>query len=155
MTSPIDAVSAGFSQYAQFSGRATRSEFWWWMLFTAVANLVLSAITALLLGIVPLSGLFGLAVLLPTLAVTCRRLHDIGKSGWWQLLWAAGMVLGAVLAAALSGFLAFIVLGVIVWSIIWMVRQGEPGDNDFGPDPRAVSEGGTALPEWADWYDRL
>lgn len=109
MTSPIAAVKAGFRQYIRFSGRATRPEFWWWMLFIILANIVLGIIDRIIeraTGVEDLTVLgiiFGLATLLPGLAVTARRLHDIGKSGWWQLVWY--LVLGVPWAVAIVMFI--------------------------------------------------
>lgn len=76
-----EAISTCFRKYGDFSGRAARSEYWWWELF-----LVLCTLAAALFG-EKVSALFSLATLLPSLAVGARRLHDIDKSGWWQLLW--------------------------------------------------------------------
>lgn len=76
----VDAVKACFAKYADFSGRATRSEYWWFFL----AVLVGSAITAIV-GY-RFYALFSLVTLLPMLAAGARRLHDTNKSGWWQLL---------------------------------------------------------------------
>ena len=92
MTTPITAVVQGFRKYAVFGGRATRAEYWWWVLFIFIGVIVLGVIDSLigLLGVWengPLETLFSLATLLPGLAVTTRRLHDIGKTGWWQLGW--------------------------------------------------------------------
>lgn len=196
MITPIAAVKSGFRQYFRFGGRATRPEFWWWMLFIVIASIVLDVIDRIIdrmvgieeLGV--LSTLFGLATLLPSLAVTSRRLHDIGKSGWWQLAWCAALALAwgiavvilfiglafafaafgdwiltlgtggdlsDIILAVLPALLAFIVaaavtLGLIVWAIIWMARQGESGENRYGPDPRTVSDDGAAFPELADRY---
>jgi len=70
------AVKSGFSNYATFSGRARRSEFWWWYLF--------SVLVLLSFGIICVIA--SLALVLPTYAVWARRLHDMGQSGWWLLL---------------------------------------------------------------------
>jgi len=74
------SISTCFAKYGNFKGRASKSEFWWWMLFAFLASLVLGLISP------RLSSLFSLATLLPSLAVSARRLHDIGRSGWWQLI---------------------------------------------------------------------
>jgi len=74
------AISTCFSKYATFSGRASRPEFWWFFLFQILASIAASMIGD------TLSGLVGLVLLLPALAAGSRRLHDIGKSGWWQLI---------------------------------------------------------------------
>ncbi len=95
------AISTCFSKYATFSGRASRPEFWWFFLFQ-----ILVSVAASMLGDV-INGLVGLALLLPALAVGARRLHDIGKSGWWQLI-----------MLTLIGFLLL---------IYWWVQ---PGNND-------------------------
>lgn len=74
------AISVCLSKYATFTGRASRPEFWWFFLFQ-----ILISTAASMLGDV-VGGLVSLALLLPALAVGTRRLHDIGKSGWWQLI---------------------------------------------------------------------
>lgn len=75
-----ESIKIGFSKYADFNGRASRSEFWWWVLFIFLASLLLGVISEIV------SGLFSLATLIPSIAVIARRLHDIDKSGWWQLV---------------------------------------------------------------------
>jgi len=76
----VESIKTCFSKYADFNGRASRSEFWWWVLFVFVVSLVLSAVSGLV------SGLFSLATILPGLAVGARRLHDTDRSGWLQLI---------------------------------------------------------------------
>lgn len=121
------AVRTCFSKYATFSGRARRAEFWWFALFNFLANIVLNIVDAVVFGFghgmmsggaQPLSGLYSLAVLLPSLAVGARRLHDTGKSGWWQLL----------------VFIPLIGIIVLIW---WYATEGDRGPNDHGPDPMA------------------
>ena len=75
-----ESVSTCLKKYVDFNGVASRSEFWWFMLFVFVAAVVLGWVSPLL------ANIFGLAMLLPELAVGARRLHDTGRSGWWQLL---------------------------------------------------------------------
>ena len=76
-----ESISICFKKYATFEGRASRSEYWWFFLFT-----VLGSAAAGIIG-QAFSGLFSLAVLLPSLAVGARRLHDTDRSGWFLLLW--------------------------------------------------------------------
>jgi uncharacterized membrane protein YhaH (DUF805 family) len=74
------AVKTCFNKYVEFKGRADRAEFWWFFLFQVIVSVVLGIVSP------TLQGLAGLALLLPGLAVGARRLHDIGKSGWFLLL---------------------------------------------------------------------
>lgn len=111
------AVQTCFSNYATFSGRAHRPEYWWFALFNVLGSLAL-AVFDILLGIDALSTLFSLAVLLPSLAVGARRLHDIGRSGWWLLLWFIPLI------------------GQLVM-IYWAIQPGDQGTNEFGPPPPA------------------
>src|SRR5690349_16329796 len=76
----IESVQTCFQKYATFDGTARRSEYWWFALFYLVANLVLSEIST------TLGGIFALAMIIPSIAVATRRLHDTDRSGWWQLL---------------------------------------------------------------------
>ena len=117
-----EAVSTCLNKYADFSGRARRSEYWYWSLATGIVNLVLSAITGMIPELSFLSGLFSLAILLPGLAVCWRRLHDIGKSGAWY----------------------FIVLVPIVgWILllVWFCQDSDAGDNMYGSNPKSNSFG--------------
>ena len=104
-----DAVKKCFANYAGFSGRAARAEYWWWVLFVILGSVVLSYVSQ------GLGSIFSLGVLLPGIAVGSRRLHDIGKSGWWQLL----------------GLIPFLGWAVLLY---WAVQPSE-GDNTFGSTP--------------------
>ena len=79
------AISTCFTKYATFSGRASRPEFWWFFLFQILVSIGASFISEML------SGLVSLALLVPALAVGARRLHEIGRTGWWQLLGLTGI----------------------------------------------------------------
>lgn len=81
-----DSISTCFSKYATFEGRASRSEYWWWLLFTILASAAAGIFSD------KLSALFSLAVLLPSLAVGVRRLHDTDRSGWFLLLWLVPLI---------------------------------------------------------------
>ncbi|HTC08992.1 MAG TPA: DUF805 domain-containing protein [Acetobacteraceae bacterium] len=107
------AVSACFGKYVTFSGRAIRSEYWYWALFLLIVGLILGAIDWTL----PyhfLLAFFDLATILPGLAVMVRRLHDLDRSGWWWLILFVPLV-GPILL------------------IVWMCTRGTPGPNRFGP----------------------
>ncbi len=82
----VDAIKICFVKYANFNGCASRPEFWWWFLFTVVASLALQVIST------NLSAAFTIATFLPSVAVGTRRLHDIDRSGWWQLLYFLPLV---------------------------------------------------------------
>lgn len=102
--------------YANFNGRAGRPEFWWFFLANLIVSLVLNALAAGadLFGV--LAILYGLAVLVPSIAVGVRRLHDIGKPGVWILIGLIPIV-GAIIL------------------IVWAAQPGEPGPNAYGPPP--------------------
>ena len=111
------AVQSVFAQYATFSGRARRSEFWFFVLFNYVVGGVLGVLGRYLTLFSILSSLYALAVFIPGLAVVWRRLHDIGKSG-------------------ASYFLILIPLVGWILVLIWLCRDSQPGDNAFGPNPK-------------------
>jgi uncharacterized membrane protein YhaH (DUF805 family) len=121
------AVETAFRKYVVFTGRARRSEYWWFTLFFFVAIIVASIIDAVVLGtestsVGPIYTIVALGCFLPSLAVGVRRLHDLDKSGWWLLIGIIPIV-GAIIL------------------IIWFVKQGTTGDNKFGPDPMvAIAE---------------
>ena len=107
--------SALIRNYANFNGRALRSEFWWFMLAFVIAGGVASAIDyALLSNRAILETIVSLGSILPTLSVGARRLHDTDRSGWWQLLQVIPLI------------------GIIIL-IVWFVQVGTPGSNRFGP----------------------
>jgi uncharacterized membrane protein YhaH (DUF805 family) len=132
------AVSLGFKQYSVFRGRATRSEYWWWVVFGILVNLVLLAASRLLLAAQPIdSGAFivlwvqiivGLALLLPNVAVAVRRLHDIGFSGAWLLLLVPGLI--PVRIMILIGGVCAIAL------LVLLALPSQRGDNKYGPPSR-------------------
>lgn len=114
-----EAIQSGFSNYVNFSGRAQRSAFWFWILFVWLAGIAVSILDTAVFGsdsVYPLSSIFTLGTFLPNIAVAARRLHDTGRSGWWQLLW-------------LLPIIGFIIL------LIWLIQQGEAGTNQYGPNP--------------------
>ena len=82
----VDSVKTCFAQYATFTGRASRPEYWWFFLFCFIASCVLSVFSQ------ALSGIFSLATFIPSIAVGARRLHETNRSGWWQLLWIVPVV---------------------------------------------------------------
>ncbi|WP_166851286.1 DUF805 domain-containing protein [Isoptericola sp. BMS4] len=138
----IDAIKSVFSQYATFSGRARRSEFWFWTLFTFVVYVVVGIIAGPMMvsgmdvqtgelsgsyfGGSAIYGIVGLALLLPTLAVSVRRLHDQDKSGFF---WFMGLI----------PFVGWIIM------IVFYATPGTVGPNRFGPDPKAVTAPQTAV----------
>jgi len=110
-------------KYAVFGGRARRREYWFFTLFNVIVSLLLIAIDALLgtfsteAGIGILSGIYSLAIIIPSLAVSFRRLHDIGRSGWWILIPLIPLI------------------GAIVL-LVFAVQDSQPGDNQYGPNPK-------------------
>ena len=115
---PIQAVERFFCNYATFSGRASRSEFWWPTLMMGIAETVLGALAAASdIGIVgTMQGVLSLALLVPSLAVSVRRLHDINLNGAWLIPFAGLTVLGSVLSvmgAMAAVFVLFLVPDVV------------------------------------------
>ncbi len=139
-----EAVSAALGKYATFQGRARRAEYWWFVLFGLGTNLIGSALDMLFgwaeVGV--FGTLFALALLLPSVAVLVRRLHDTGRTGWWALLPFALAPLGVAGGAALgeSGIAVAGVAALAIWivAIIALARPGTPGPNRFGDDPKAT-----------------
>ncbi|MGA2055415.1 MAG: DUF805 domain-containing protein [Bradyrhizobium sp.] len=120
----IESVKSVYSKYFTFSGRASRSEYWWFQLFYLIVIIGISFVSY---AVADTSGDGGLSALLliwqlgnivPLLAVQVRRLHDIDRSGWWCLV-------------ALVPLVGWLVL------LVWDCTQGSEWDNDYGPDPLA------------------
>lgn len=114
---PMDFATAARTvltqKYATFSGRAMRSEYWWYALFVLIVAIVLALVDRFVLGASVLGAIWSLATLIPSLAVAVRRLHDLDKSGWWLLL----------------GFIPLIGALVLLY---WFCQPGTPGPNQFG-----------------------
>lgn len=117
---------AVLKKYAVFSGRARRKEYWFFFLFTILASLILAIVDNLIgtfdqrQGIGLLGGIYSLAVLIPSLAVTVRRLHDTDRSGWWILI-------------------AFLPLIGAIVLLVFMVLDSNEHENRFGPNPKLES----------------
>ena len=107
------SVRACLTKYADFNGRAARPEFWWFMLAQFVVGVILNLVSPML------GGLFSLAMLVPSLAAGSRRLHDIGKTGWLQLL-------------ALIPLVGWVIL------IYWAAQPGDPAANQYGTPPETA-----------------
>jgi uncharacterized membrane protein YhaH (DUF805 family) len=104
---------AVLKKYAEFSGRARRKEYWMFVLINLIVGLVLNYVSAFLYGI------YSLAVLVPSIAVGVRRLHDIGKTGWLLLI-------------AIIPVLGWILL------LVWLAKDSQPGNNQYGENPKGV-----------------
>ncbi|WP_137181828.1 DUF805 domain-containing protein [Roseomonas sp. AR75] len=123
-----DAVRTCLNKYGTFTGRARRSEFWFFWLFNVLVQSASSILDAIVFSeIQPITALTSLALLLPGLAVAVRRLHDNGRSGWWILIGLVPLV-------------GWIVL------LVWYLSRGGDGPNRFGPDPRDASGPGWGAP---------
>ena len=101
------SISVCFSKYATFEGRARRSEYWWFFLFSLIASIVLSILDTNEV----LINAFSIIMFLPSLAVSARRLHDTGRSGWWQMIY-------------------FTVVGIPIL-IYWLAIEGNEGKNSY------------------------
>lgn len=111
-----DAIKICFNKFADFEGRARRSEFWWWRLFLAIVNMALQMVVTFTFGGATIFVLLvSFALLIPDLAVGARRLHDTGRSGWLQLLMLTCVGL----------------IPLIIW---WC--EDSQGDNEYGPSPK-------------------
>ena len=126
----VEAVKSGYQNYVNFSGRSSRSAFWWWVLFQVIVSVVIGAVEGggqasmgdgmmMSYSAGPIAMVWSLANFLPGLAVSVRRMHDIDKSGWWVLINLIPLI----------GFIIY---------IVWAAGKGTSGQNRFGADPLAA-----------------
>ena len=140
-------------KYAVFKGRASRKEYWMFVLFNLIVMILLSLVLSFL-GTPKMiksiiSNIYSLAILVPSYSVIIRRLHDIGKSGWWILLNIGGVLLlipamiltmifsfsqsnNGLITASIFGLLGF---ACIITSFIFAITKSQPGTNKYGPNP--------------------
>ncbi len=114
----INAYRLYFANFANFNGRTRRRDYWTVALTNAIIASILSTLGVYVGLFGMLAKLFSLVCLIPSISICTRRLHDIGKSGWWQLI-------------ALTGIGAFILL-------IMACLDSKPGDNQYGPNPKGL-----------------
>jgi uncharacterized membrane protein YhaH (DUF805 family) len=115
------AISSGFQNYVNFSGRASRSAYWYWTLFAVLMSIASKLLDVMLFpgfDTSPINSLVGLALFLPGLSIAVRRLHDLDRTGWWLLI-------------------ILTLIGILVL-LIWLCMRGTMGANRFGPDPLAI-----------------
>jgi uncharacterized membrane protein YhaH (DUF805 family) len=127
-----EAVSTVFRNYATFEGRAQRSQYWWWTVFSILVSWATTFIDTMLFASIgffhigneptftPVTTLVGLAMIVPSLALSARRFHDLGRTGWWLLI-------------GLTGIGALVIF-------FWFMVKGDAGPNRFGPDPLGSSD---------------
>ena len=112
-------------KYAVFSGRARRKEYWFYVLWYLIISIGLAIVDNIIgtysakAGIGLLGGIYALALLIPGISVTVRRLHDTGRTGWWLLI------------------ILIPLIGAIVL-LVFMFLDSQPGDNEYGPSPKAA-----------------
>lgn len=164
---PIDWAKRPIQKYADFTGRAPRAEFWWYVLAVVIVRIIAMIIDNILNMNVwavygPITIIVGLGLLVPSIAVTVRRLHDTGRPGWWILLpiaalclmfvfggaaivggAAAGGAAGMVAGAGLMMLFGLLALVADIVLIVFCALPGTPGDNQYGPNPYGQI-GGTA-----------
>ncbi len=113
----FDYFKLALSKYAEFEGRSRRKEYWYFALFNIIITYGIALIETLLWDFPILSSLVSLGLIVPGIAVGIRRLHDIGKSGWYVLI-------------GLIPLIGFILL------IVWFCTDSQPGSNKWGPNPK-------------------
>lgn len=106
-------------KYAEFSGRSRRKEYWMFALFVGIIDVILAVIpiASKTPALFALLGIFYLAILVPSLAVGVRRMHDTGRSGWWLLIGAVPFIGG-------------------IWLLVLTCLDSQPGPNQYGPNPK-------------------
>jgi uncharacterized membrane protein YhaH (DUF805 family) len=136
--------------YVDFQGRVARRDFWYYVLAYFVCYIVLAIIQSII-GIGLLTLLFSLGLLLPSLGVAVRRLHDIDRSGWWILIGVVPGFLAGLLSVlalmtgslgfgmAMMGLVGLVALGAAVLLIYWYAQPGTAGDNQFGAPPTPMA----------------
>ena len=154
-----EAIKSVFSKYATFTGRARRSEFWYFYLFNLIVSVGLNIVAIFVPSIKYLSIIYSLGILVPNLAVSVRRLHDIGKSGL-TLLWflVPSFIITMLLTLMVTVFttsnnesghstfiilyliFALILLALSIMFIVWMARDSQPGENQWGPNPKELPD---------------
>lgn len=107
-------------KYAVFGGRARRKEYWMFALINAIIGIILGLVEKRIGGPGVIGGVYSLAILIPAIAVSVRRLHDTGRSGWWLLISLVPLV-GAIIL------------------LVFMVTDSTPGENQFGANPKTAS----------------
>ena len=112
------SVKTCFKKYADFSGRALRSEFWFFCLFSFLVGIITTIMDIMILGYSvesygPVNLIFTVALILPSISVTARRLHDVNRSGWWQLI-------------------ELTIIGILL-ILVWNITEGEKKKNIYGP----------------------
>ncbi len=157
---PIQSVTSVFRNYVNFRGRAQRSEFWWFVLFSIVVSAILSMLASVARPLEVLEFIFFLVVLLPSLAVTARRLHDTNRTAWWMLLYLIpilGFTVLVTLFLVVLGmdvlepwetndvewgilgiiFLIWFLGSIAAWIVllVFQIMPGTVGPNRYGPDP--------------------
>jgi uncharacterized membrane protein YhaH (DUF805 family) len=111
----LEAVRSGFEHYVRFDGRASRPAFWWWFLFAILVAIAVSAMDGTIFEESMLLTLFvWLGLILPSLSVAIRRMHDTDRSGWWILI-------------------SFIPIIGFVLLLVFYLQKSDPGDNRYGP----------------------
>lgn len=150
--SPMQWMLLPLQRYAQFSGRAPRAEYWWFVLFSVLVSIP-SAIIDAVIGLDITGALVSLGLLCPTLAVSVRRLHDLDRSGWWAALPSVSILLALVFGmidgpaklrdgnVSIAGVLCVIAIGTALLCtallLVWYCTRGTAGPNRYGDDPLA------------------